>query len=385
MEHSSLFHFQGQSFMLLNQSTQSTTNMQQSEGFLLSSSKQIFQNFLGSMSIPQYSQHSDVNHHPLFPGLISNLSQISYVPDACFIETTHNTEEKPQIRSYGSRNSSFTSLEKSNPSLKKSAKPKQPLETDAKEDESPNIVEFINTHRCYYCPPPPKCIHLGKRKHSPAKDQATMAASYKNGNLLSILVRSKGVPPVPVTRFLVSEILRIVAHLHEHMIAHRNLSLENINLIYVNVESSYQFTIRLSNFEHFKYGDQAKLLYNDTGDSKYYSTQILGNVAYPKQRDIYSIGVILFTLLFGYDVSLKFGTIKSQELIRKKWSNRPNWAYLKKVLKARGEETSAVNSLYDLLTKLLGKVPFRASELLSHEWFGYSKANDEEIKQFISF
>jgi hypothetical protein len=95
--------------------------------------------------------------------------------------------------------------------------------------------------------------------------------------------------------------------------------------------------------------------------------------------------VILFTLIFGDFVSLKLINTSAQELIKTKWSNRSNWAVLKKILKARGEETSAINCLYDLLTKLLGKVPFRASDLLYHDWFGYSKANSDEIKAFTSF
>jgi serine/threonine protein kinase len=127
--------------------------------------------------------------------------------------------------------------------------------------------------------------------------------------------------------------------------------------------------------------NEIKTLSYNQGDEKYYNTEILGKLAFPKQRDIYSIGVISFILVFGMIVPLKSPDVHAFNLLKSKngWCNRPNWRDLNRYLKDKGELPSSNRLLKDFLCKLLSKCGFSATELLKHDWLTLHTATKEEI------
>eukprot|EP00483_Globobulimina_turgida_P000335 UN00335 len=111
-----------------------------------------------------------------------------------------------------------------------------------------------------------------------------------------------------------AEIIHALAHglqhLHEQGVAHRDLKPENIlfgldGTIKITDFGLARFFRKLSNESSENssqniFGYESTLLYTSCGSSHYVAPEVLANNGYDNKCDIWSVGVILYILLVGY-------------------------------------------------------------------------------------
>jgi len=92
---------------------------------------------------------------------------------------------------------------------------------------------------------------------------------------------------------LFHQLCNAIAYLHAKGIAHRDLKLENILL-------DKKHNIKLIDFGLSKYGEAAKKMRTLCGTKYYLAPEIVRGEAYSIQCDVWSLGVILFTMCCGF-------------------------------------------------------------------------------------
>ena len=100
---------------------------------------------------------------------------------------------------------------------------------------------------------------------------------------------------------------------HENNIAHRDLKPENILL--VSKESDTD--VKLANFDFAKRFTSPNSLTTQCGTPSYVAPEILSGLPYDSQADMWSLGVILYILLGGYQPFLEKNQIKLFKRIKK--------------------------------------------------------------------
>lgn len=91
-------------------------------------------------------------------------------------------------------------------------------------------------------------------------------------------------------------ILDAIKHCHEHNIAHRDLKPENILLS----SKENDTTIKITNFNFAAYAHASQQLTTQCGTQGYVAPEILNGQSYGTKVDMWSLGVILYILLGGY-------------------------------------------------------------------------------------
>ena len=93
-------------------------------------------------------------------------------------------------------------------------------------------------------------------------------------------------------KLIINNLLGVVNYLHSNKISHRNITLENIYPIVINLDK-----FKLAGWKNArKFG-----LYSNTYTSSYYwSPEYIINDSYSYQSDIWCVGIIMFRLLLGY-------------------------------------------------------------------------------------
>jgi serine/threonine protein kinase len=170
------------------------------------------------------------------------------------------------------------------------------------------------------------------------------------GDLFSHIV-ANGVFPESRARDILRQIAEAIRYIHDRDIAHRDLKPENILL-------DRQFTAKLADFGLCHVTSSRGLLKTPCGSPFYAPPEIISNVDYDgKSADIWSLGVMLFTMVTG---SLPWSSDNQSELFRQ--------------IKAGDIEIPPTLSqgLQDLLGKMLQKDPARRltiGEVLGSSWF----------------
>ena len=172
-----------------------------------------------------------------------------------------------------------------------------------------------------------------------------------DGCTLHEMLSAYGVPTQPVVRYLFSNILRAVSILHSNSIAHRNLTLDNI------IVSCSKHTISICNYE---YATKDCKVHTDEkcGSAEYFCPKAL--LYYPKEKDSYSLGVLLFLLSLGMKITQNIEKkvayhSESLQFINNKWSNRKNWKILQKMLRSNNTSPDETTALKDVLLNLLSR------------------------------
>jgi len=95
-------------------------------------------------------------------------------------------------------------------------------------------------------------------------------------------------------RSIITQILRAVEHIHNHKIAHRDIKLENL---LINPEDGH---VNVIDFGLCAIMKDDRLCKSWCGSDNYIAPEIVKRIPYnPYQTDVFSIGVVLFCLLFG--------------------------------------------------------------------------------------
>ncbi|KAI4463770.1 serine/threonine kinase [Holotrichia oblita] len=143
----------------------------------------------------------------------------------------------------------------------------------------------------------------------------------EKGDLLEFVLR-RGALSEPQARVWFRQIALAIQYLHEMNIAHRDLKCENIFI-------TANYNIRLADFGFARYAvnQQGKQITSETfcGSISYAAPEILrGLPYYPKNSDVWSLGVILYVVL-NRAMPFDDGNLRRlyDQQIAKKWRFRP--------------------------------------------------------------
>ncbi|TFK50468.1 Pkinase-domain-containing protein [Heliocybe sulcata] len=204
-------------------------------------------------------------------------------------------------------------------------------------------------------------IHHHRRLHHPHVTQlyeviATESSIWlvtelcSGGELFDYLAE-KGRLNEEETRIIFGQLCLAVAYVHEKGIVHRDLKLENVLL-------DERCRVKLGDFGFTREFDRSALLETFCGTTGYASPEMLAGQKYlGPEVDVWSLGVILYTLLTG---TLPFDD-DDESVMRKM------------VMKGEFEDPEWLSdNARDLLKKILVKDPsqrLQIPQILSHPWF----------------
>lgn len=122
---------------------------------------------------------------------------------------------------------------------------------------------------------------------------------FVTGTELFSFMESSGFAPIPekTSKKLFKQLIEAVAHAHEHGIAHRDLKLENII-----VDKDLKLTVLDFGLSSINDPKDIEDIYSTefVGSENYTAPEILRRIPYnPFLSDVWSMGIILFSMLFG--------------------------------------------------------------------------------------
>ncbi|XP_041585591.1 serine/threonine-protein kinase 33 isoform X5 [Vulpes lagopus] len=142
----------------------------------------------------------------------------------------------------------------------------------------------------------------------------------EDGELKEILDR-KGHFSENETRWIIQSLASAIAYLHSKDIVHRDLKLENIMVksSFTDDNNEMNLNIKVTDFGLAvkKHGRSEAMLQTTCGTPIYMAPEVINAHDYSQQCDIWSIGVIMYTLLCGEPPFLATSEEKLFELIRK--------------------------------------------------------------------
>lgn len=161
------------------------------------------------------------------------------------------------------------------------------------------------------------------------------------------------------TRFIMAQILNAVSYLHTKKIAHRDIKLENILIDQYGKVTVIDFG--LCAIQDSKDTNKVQLRREWCGSDNYISPEIVRKIAYdPYKADVFSLGVVLFCLLFGVFPfeNLRVCGIQLREAMRKLKVRFPNDVLVSEEAK-------------DLVVKMLEDDPVlrpTIDQVINHVW-----------------
>jgi len=201
------------------------------------------------------------------------------------------------------------------------------------------------------------------------EDQLNLVMECLNGGELFARVKARKRFSERDAAHAANQMLLAVNYIHSHGVVHRDLKLENF--LYESAESDH---LKLIDFGFSKVWDTNTKMAVSCGTLAYVAPEVL-DASYTSQCDMWSLGVTIFILLFGYMPF--FGTDESQaRAIRDgKYRKKPEiWAKVSKTAQ-------------DFVTKLLVVDPsarMTAEQALNHTWItGRKQMEDSQLNQDI--
>ncbi|XP_062928490.1 serine/threonine-protein kinase 33-like isoform X2 [Mobula hypostoma] len=203
----------------------------------------------------------------------------------------------------------------------------------------------------------------------------------KLGELKGILAE-KGHLNESETKHIISSLASAIFYLHKNDIIHRDLKLENI-LVKSNDnadEENLKLNIKVTDFGLSVLKDGAgvgceSMLQDTCGTPLYMAPEIINNYDYSQQCDLWSIGIIMYTLLCG---QAPFTATTSEELYQEIKKGELDFSH--------SSLMSLSESGHCVLKGLLIVDPahrMTASELLNHHWITGDVSNKERPKNVL--
>ncbi|XP_054438348.1 serine/threonine-protein kinase 33 isoform X2 [Pteronotus mesoamericanus] len=162
-------------------------------------------------------------------------------------------------------------------------------------------------------------IHLEQVFETPKKMYLVMELC-EDGELKEIL-NKKGHFSENETRWIIQNLASAIAYLHNNDIVHRDLKLENIMVksSFIDANNEMNLNIKVTDFGLAvkKHGRSEAMLQTTCGTPIYMAPEVINAHDYSQQCDIWSIGVIMYTLLCGEPPFIASSEEKLFELIRK--------------------------------------------------------------------
>ncbi|KAJ8866137.1 hypothetical protein PR048_033661 [Dryococelus australis] len=187
------------------------------------------------------------------------------------------------------------------------------------------------------------------------------------GDLLEY-IRSHGPVPENLSRKWFRQILEGLRYLHGQNIAHRDLKCENILL-------SAHNNVKIADFGFSRYcvdsNGRRTLSRTFCGSAAYAAPELLSGTPYnPKLADVWSTGVILYTML---NASMPFDDSNLRRMLRDQMSR--NWSFRSKVKDSVSQDARVV--VGDILEPDMTRRP-TVDRMLSYEWVSV-RSRDAEI------
>ncbi|KAJ8913941.1 hypothetical protein NQ315_015178, partial [Exocentrus adspersus] len=181
------------------------------------------------------------------------------------------------------------------------------------------------------------------------------------------------------TRKIVKQLVNAVYYLHKHDIVHRDIKLENILLADNPADQTDKYFIKLSDFglSIVKTGAGIQSMLKEfCGTTIYMAPEILLQRTYSELCDVWSIGVILYLLLFG---EYPFFANSEDQLQHKICNDVPIFQNPNVILSYE---------VIDLIKCLLEKDPVNritALEILQHPWIVESKVKQKKGANVLEY
>ncbi|XP_015419220.1 PREDICTED: serine/threonine-protein kinase 33 isoform X3 [Myotis davidii] len=205
-------------------------------------------------------------------------------------------------------------------------------------------------------------IHLEQVFETPKKMYLVMELC-EDGELREILKRKEHFSENE-TRWIIQSLASAIAYLHSNDIVHRDLKLENIMVksSFTDANNEMNLNIKVTDFglAAKKHGGSEAMLQSTCGTPAYMAPEVINDHDYSQQCDIWSIGVIMYSLLCGEPPFSASSEEKLFELIRKG------------ELRFRGPVWESISDCAKSVLKQLMKVDpahrITAKELLDNQW-----------------
>ncbi|XP_014401321.1 PREDICTED: serine/threonine-protein kinase 33 isoform X4 [Myotis brandtii] len=185
----------------------------------------------------------------------------------------------------------------------------------------------------------------------------------EDGELREILKRKKHFSENE-TRWIIQSLASAIAYLHNNDIVHRDLKLENIMVksSFTDANNEMNLNIKVTDFglAAKKHGGSEAMLQSTCGTPTYMAPEVINDHDYSQQCDIWSIGVIMYSLLCGEPPFFASSEEKLFELIRKgelRFSD-PVWDSISDCAKSVLKQLMKVDPAHRITAK----------ELLDNQW-----------------
>lgn len=185
-----------------------------------------------------------------------------------------------------------------------------------------------------------------------------MLELMQGGDLLSRIINKKRLSE-RISKLFFLQLCHAVKYLHDKNITHRDLKPDNVLLETTDDET----LLKVSDFGLSKAVNNDSVMRTLCGTPLYVAPEVLltgGRGSYTKKVDIWSLGVVLFTMLSGtLPFSDEYGTAASDQIKKGKFAYRSSaW---------RGISLHAKQLINDMLT-VDANTRLSIDEVLSHQW-----------------
>ncbi|XP_059564789.1 serine/threonine-protein kinase 33 isoform X4 [Myotis daubentonii] len=205
-------------------------------------------------------------------------------------------------------------------------------------------------------------IHLEQVFETPKKMYLVMELC-EDGELREILKRKEHLSENE-TRWIIQSLASAIAYLHNNDIVHRDLKLENIMVksSFTDANNEMNLNIKVTDFglAAKKHGGSEAMLQSACGTPTYMAPEVINDHDYSQQCDIWSIGVIMYSLLCGEPPFSASSEEKLFELIRKGelHFSDPVWESISDCAKSVLKQLMKVDPAHRITAK----------ELLDNQW-----------------
>ena len=130
----------------------------------------------------------------------------------------------------------------------------------------------------------------------------------KDGTLFEYVVKNKGLPEKLAFKYFI-QIVNAIKFLHDNDIIHRDIKPENILLFENNVIKLCDFGWSIKCVDHLPGG-------SFTGTTEYMAPELIDNMDYGKEIDLWMLGILLYELMHGFSpFRPKKATFEDNEVI----------------------------------------------------------------------
>ena len=114
----------------------------------------------------------------------------------------------------------------------------------------------------------------------------------KDGTLFEYVVKNKGLPEKQAFKYFI-QIVNAIKFLHDNDVIHRDIKPENILLFENNVVKLCDFGWSIKCVDHLPGG-------SFTGTTEYMAPELIDNMDYGKEIDLWMLGILLYELMHGF-------------------------------------------------------------------------------------